>query len=48
MLLDAIPDSRLTVYEGIGHAVHWEQPERFARDVVGFSRYCASPQALSQ
>lgn len=41
MLLDAIPDSRLAVYEGAGHALHWEQPERFAADVVEFSRYSA-------
>lgn len=24
------------VYEGAGHALHWEQPERFARDLVQF------------
>jgi non-heme chloroperoxidase len=40
-LLEALADSRLVVYEGVGHAVHWEQPERFAADVVEFSRYCA-------
>jgi non-heme chloroperoxidase len=39
-LLDALPDARLEVYEGVGHAVQWEQPERFAADVVEFSRYC--------
>lgn len=44
MLLDAIPGSRLTVYENAGHAMHWEQPERFAADVVEFSRYCAGLQ----
>jgi non-heme chloroperoxidase len=41
MLLDAIPDSRLIVYEGAGHAFHWEQPERFAADLAEFSRYSA-------
>ncbi|HEX6583618.1 MAG TPA: alpha/beta hydrolase [Thermoleophilaceae bacterium] len=46
-LLDALSDSRLNVYEGVGHAVHWEQPERFAADVVEFSRYCAG-QPLSR
>ena len=40
-LLEALTDSRLNVYAGVGHAVHWEQPERFAADVVEFSRYCA-------
>lgn len=32
----AIPDARLTVYEGAGHGLHWEQPERFASDLVSF------------
>jgi non-heme chloroperoxidase len=40
-LLDALPDARFEVYEGVGHAMHWEQPERFAQDIVEFSRYCA-------
>jgi non-heme chloroperoxidase len=35
-LLAAIPDSRLIVYEDAGHALHWEEPERFARDLVAF------------
>ena len=41
MLLDVIPDSRLIVYEDAGHAFHWEEPERFAADIVEFSRYSA-------
>jgi non-heme chloroperoxidase len=43
-LLDALPDARIEVYEGAGHAMHWEQPERFAADIVEFSRYCAGLQ----
>ena len=43
-LLEALPDARLEVYENVGHAVHWERPERFARDVAAFSRYCAGLQ----
>jgi len=39
--LGAVPSATLTVYEGTGHAVHWEQPERFARDLVAF--VAASP-----
>jgi pimeloyl-ACP methyl ester carboxylesterase len=34
--LGAIASATLTVYEGTGHAVHWEEPERFARDLVAF------------
>jgi non-heme chloroperoxidase len=37
-LLEALPEGRLEVYEGSGHAVHWEQPERFAADVTAFTR----------
>jgi pimeloyl-ACP methyl ester carboxylesterase len=40
-LLESLGDARLEVYEGAGQALHWEQPERFAADVVEFSRYCA-------
>ena len=32
-LLAGIAGSRLRVYEGVGHGVHWEEPERFVRDV---------------
>jgi non-heme chloroperoxidase len=34
--LAAITDSQLEVYEGTGHSVHWEQPERFTNDLVNF------------
>jgi pimeloyl-ACP methyl ester carboxylesterase len=36
-IVAAVGGARLTVYEGIGHALHWEQPERFAADVAGFA-----------
>ena len=32
-----IRGSRLVVYEGAGHALHWEQPERFAADLKAFT-----------
>jgi pimeloyl-ACP methyl ester carboxylesterase len=35
-LLDAIPNARLTVYRGGGHAFHWEDPATFGRDLVAF------------
>ena len=31
-----IPGAQLLVYEGVGHVVHWEQPERVAADVATF------------
>jgi len=37
-LLSAIPGATLTAYESTGHAVHWEQPARFAEDLAGFVR----------
>ena len=42
VLLGLLPGARLTVYEGAGHALHWEEPERFAADIVEFSRLVAS------
>lgn len=35
-LLDAIPDSVLLVYSGVGHSPHWEQPARFVSDLIDF------------
>ena len=37
-LLRAIKGSALATYEGAGHALHWEQPERFAADVATFAK----------
>jgi pimeloyl-ACP methyl ester carboxylesterase len=35
-LRQAIPGSTLHVYDGTGHATHWEQPARFAADLQRF------------
>ena len=32
----AIANSRLLVYPGAGHGLHWEEPARFAADLVAF------------
>lgn len=34
--MKSIRKANLLVYEGTGHALHWEQPERFANDVIRF------------
>ncbi|MGZ8552296.1 MAG: alpha/beta fold hydrolase [Chitinophagaceae bacterium] len=36
LLVQEIRDARLLVYEGTGHALHWEEPVRFVNDLVGF------------
>ena len=33
-----LKNARLIVYEGAGHALHWEEPERFVADLVSFIR----------
>jgi pimeloyl-ACP methyl ester carboxylesterase len=36
LLLATIAGSRLETYRRVGHAVHWEEPARFAADLVAF------------
>jgi pimeloyl-ACP methyl ester carboxylesterase len=35
-LVAGIAGSRLAVYQDAGHAVHWEEPARFAKDLSDF------------
>lgn len=35
-LLKAMPTARLDAYEGIGHAIHWEVPDRVVASLVEF------------
>jgi non-heme chloroperoxidase len=37
-LLKKIAGSQLVVYQNAGHALHWEEPERFAADLVACAR----------
>ncbi|MEV8022239.1 alpha/beta hydrolase [Streptomyces sp. NPDC086554] len=36
-ILDTVIGSRLIVYEGAGHVVYWERPERVVRDIADFA-----------
>jgi pimeloyl-ACP methyl ester carboxylesterase/tetratricopeptide (TPR) repeat protein len=42
-LRTAIAGSRLVVYAGAGHSPHWEQPERFARQLESFVNDLETP-----
>jgi non-heme chloroperoxidase len=37
LLVNKIAGSKLVAYPETGHALHWERPERFARDLVQFA-----------
>jgi pimeloyl-ACP methyl ester carboxylesterase len=41
-LVDEIPNARLLIYEGSGHALHWEEAERFASDLAAFAHEAAN------
>ena len=41
-LLATIPGARLAVYEGAGHAFHWEEPQRFAAQLAAFAEEVAA------
>ena len=44
-LVAGIRGARLVVYEGTGHALHWEEPERFAADLTAFVTALADADA---
>jgi pimeloyl-ACP methyl ester carboxylesterase len=46
-LLAAIAGSRLVVYEGAGHGLHWEEPERFAADLVAFCKVLVKSKTVA-
>jgi pimeloyl-ACP methyl ester carboxylesterase len=46
-LADAIEGSRIVVYPGIGHALHWDDPDRSAADIATFCAQFAMPTTLS-
>lgn len=37
-MADIVPDARLRVFDGLGHAPHMDDPERFNRELAGFVR----------
>lgn len=46
-LLAALPSARLIEYADAGHAMHWEEPRRFARDLAEFVATTAAPAAVA-
>ena len=38
-LKSAIAGSTAVAYHGTGHALHWDEPERFAADLTAFIRH---------
>lgn len=38
--LAVMPHAQLVVHEGAGHALHWEDPDRFARELREHLRHC--------
>ena len=45
ILRSALPNARLLVYEQVGHALHWEQPLRFANDLADFVASLGAPDS---
>jgi pimeloyl-ACP methyl ester carboxylesterase len=45
MLIEHIRGAELVVYHGVGHTPRWEDPTRFAADVVAFAERARQPRA---
>ncbi len=43
-LAAGITDSKLVIYSGVGHGVHWEEPKRFAADLLSFIESLTKPE----
>lgn len=46
-MLGLIRNAQLVEYAEAGHAVHWEEPQRFARDLIGFINSVAASAATA-
>ncbi|MFF1654065.1 alpha/beta fold hydrolase [Streptomyces sp. NPDC058251] len=44
-ILDAIHGARLLTYEGSGHGLHWEKPDRVVADLAAFAHHIDPPGA---
>ncbi|MEU8984752.1 alpha/beta hydrolase [Streptomyces sp. NPDC048309] len=44
-ILDAIHGARLLTYEGSGHGLHWEKPDRVVADIAAFAHHIDPPGA---
>jgi pimeloyl-ACP methyl ester carboxylesterase len=43
-LFAVLSGARLSIYEGAGHALHWEDPARFAADLAAFLEMVERPE----
>jgi pimeloyl-ACP methyl ester carboxylesterase len=48
LLLGGLAGSRLVVYADAGHALHWEQPSRFAADIAAFAKALDATRAVGR
>ena len=46
-LASEIPGAELRIYAGAGHSLHWEEPRRFAADLVNFARALESGRIVA-